>query len=64
MAEKREARIKAKELQPKPHKPEQQPWRETHNHRYEFESDIKRMSGCVLSNTDIVNLFDMIYRKL
>lgn len=64
MAEKREARIRAKELQPKHHKPEQQPWRETYNHRYEFESDIKRMSGCVLSNTDIVNLFVMIYRKL
>lgn len=54
MTDKREAKQKAKELQPKKPKEEEQPWRETHNHNYEFENDIKRLQGGVLSNTTIV----------
>lgn len=40
---------------PKKPTPPPQPWRETHNHNYEFESDIKRLQGCALTNTEIVS---------
>ncbi|TNV81706.1 hypothetical protein FGO68_gene10080 [Halteria grandinella] len=61
--EKREAKQKAKELQPKKPHPEPQPWRETHNHNYEFEADIKRMTGVVLSNTEINRVNNLIPRS-
>ncbi len=46
---------KAKELQPKKPKEKEQPWRETHNHHYEFDKDLKRLQGCALTNTEYVS---------
>jgi hypothetical protein len=39
---------------PKKEKSPERPWRDTHNFNYEFEADIKRLQGCVLSTTEIV----------
>ena len=41
--ERKAAMQKAKELQPKKPKEKEQPWRETHNHHYEFDKDLKRL---------------------
>ena len=41
-----------KELQPKKPKSREQPWRETHNHNYYFENDVKR----ILEYTEMIRL--------
>ena len=47
-----------KELQPKKPKQAQQPWKETHNHNYMFEIDVKRLQSNTLKNSEIVSNID------
>ena len=61
------ARKKERELTFQPLKPKHEPWRETTNHNYYFENDIKRLKGTALTNTEYVRqekVFDSFQARI
>ena len=54
--DKKYAKQRIKELQPKAHKPKKQPWRESTNHTYELEPTINRLTQQCLTNAQIARI--------
>ena len=54
--DKKYARQRIKELKPAAQRPKKEPWRESTNHTYELEKDIKRLNVTALSNAQIARV--------
>jgi len=54
--DKKYATKRIKELKPNPPKPKKQPWRESTNHTYDLENDIKRLNVTALTNAQIARV--------
>ena len=54
--DKRYAKERIKQLQPRAQKPAKKPWRESKNHTSEFESDVKRLKATALRNAELYRI--------